>query len=255
MTRLLPLITLALAACGDSTGPTLTGVVLDHWGEPLEGATVAVDGSNDRPLTDSDGVFSLPRGAGTLKLKAGKDGYIQDHLEVEIPESGDVERITFKLWQEPKETGFFVVGTAGYKKIEPVPVQIVGTGSSTVQGLPNIGQVRAEGSLEVLFHTELREHEIAKFDLELHGLELIKSAEVVSVEGPTTVDVNMFSSTGKVDMKLEPLRSKHDYLVTAEGLEPGFYAFSAMQLLTMADAEKFAQIPKDLRVAHPFELK
>ncbi len=253
MKRLVPLFFI-LSACG-GTPLQLNGVVLDHWGEPIEGATVQIEGKGSL-TTDADGVFDLPGETAKYSMKAGKDGYIQDHQEFEITNLENPERPTFKLWKKPADKGFFVVGTADYQPIVSAPVEILGAGTSTVQGLKDVGKVRSEGTLQVIFHTDLKPHELAGFDLELHKLEFQKGTTVQSVEGPKEIEVNLYVSSGKVEnFAYEPLRSKNDFLLSAEGIEPGYYALNSLHLLDMKDAEKFGQIPEALRLAYPFEVK
>jgi len=109
--------------------------------------------------------------------------------------------------------------------------------------------------LSLIFHTPLSQAQIDAFDLELHRLDYVRSAEVMTVQGPATVEVNLNKSVGKVPMELTPLRTKTDYLITAKDLKPGFYALQSNHLLDRQDAEAFNRIPEDLRIAFPFEVK
>jgi hypothetical protein len=74
MRRLLLLVLLALPGTPVVDPPPLTGVVRDSDG-PLAGAVVRVQATALVTRTDTDGRFSLPRPAGSVRVTAAKDGY------------------------------------------------------------------------------------------------------------------------------------------------------------------------------------
>jgi len=254
MERSVALLFLLATACNNAT-PTFPVAVNDRWGEPLADAVVAIEGTTERLTSDADGIVQLPAKVGELRLKAGKEGYIPEELVVNVTDVANPPREVLKLWKRPAETGFYAVQSGGYELLPAVPVKIVGTDNSTLQGLASTGTVKVGPQLSLIFHTPLSQAQIDAFDLELHRLDYVRSAEVMTVQGPATVEVNLNKSVGKVPMELTPLRTKTDYLITAKDLKPGFYALQSNHLLDRQDAEAFNRIPEDLRIAFPFEVK
>lgn len=254
MTRRLAPLLIFLSACTGETA-ALQGKVLDHWGHPIEGVTIAWEGHADRPQTDADGLFKLPLQAGTYKLKAGADGYIQDAVEVEVADLTNPPTPSFKLWERPKETGFHVVGPQGYAKLEGMTVKRTGTEVKAITGIGSIGSAQGQADLEVVFHTDLREDEIARFGLKLAKLTFVKEATLPGPLGDAPVKVNLYTRASDVDLTVTPLGSKADYLLKASDLEPGTYAFYSMGLLSTTDFETFGTIPDGLRVAFPLSVE
>lgn len=246
---------LLLAACGSD--PRLEGKVVDLWGEPVEGATVMMVGQPERPLTDHEGRYSLPLVAGKHVLKAGRDGYIQDHAEVEVAEGAPAEGPLFRLYRKPEKPGYYLVGSGDYTALEPVTVRNVGNELRSFRGLQSVGDARGEsGAFEAILHTELKLDQILRLGLELHELEFVRQAELQGPVGTQEVEVNLYSSKREIPISVEPMQSPTDYRITTEEvLRPGYYAFQTQDLLEPGEPEAFAQIPSDLRAVHPFELR
>jgi len=248
-------VLLLLAACGSD--PRLEGKVVDVWGEPVEGATVMMVGQPERPLTDHEGRYSLPLVPGKHVLKAGRDGYIQDHAEIEITEGEPGEGPLFRLYRKPEAAGYYLVGSGGYTALKPQTVRNVGNELSQFRGLESTGDVRGEsGAFRAILHTELKLDQILRLGLELHELEFVRKAQLHGPVATVEVEVNLYSSKREIPISIQPMQSPTDYLITTEGaLPPGTYAFQTQDLLEPGDPEAFAQIPTDLRAVHPFELR
>lgn len=246
---------LLLAACGSE--PRLEGKVVDIWGEPVEGATVMMVGQPERPLTDHEGRYSLPLVSGKHVLKVGRDGYIQDHAEIEIAEGTRAEGPLFRLYRKPEEAGYYLVGSNGYTELQPQTVRNVGNELSAFRGLQSVGDVRGEsGAFKAILHTGLKLDQILRLGLQLHELEFVRQAELKGPVGTQKVEVNLYASKREIPISIEPMQSPTDYLITTEqALGPGYYAFQTQGLLEPGDPEAFAQIPVDLRAVHPFELR
>lgn len=256
MNRLILAGSLLLGAC--TTERRLEGQVVDVWGNPIEGATVVMEGQSERPLTDRYGRFSLPLAAGDHKMKAGREGYIQEHMELEVPEgAADTPKPVFKLFPKPVEAGFYVIGAEEYERLEPKPIVQVGGELQAFRGLATVGETEMEGSrIRLLFHTPLKMDQVMRLGLELHKLEFVHQAEMTGPLAKTRVDVNLWTSAGTVPIDIKPLRSRNDYLVeTQEPVEPGAYAFDTQGMLTTRSADTFKEIPEPLRVAYPVELR
>ena len=245
---------LLLAGC--STPETINGKVVDIWGEPIEGATVLIEGAGERPMTDHEGRYSFSFIGGAQKLKAGKDGYIQDHADMEFKE-GDTSGPEFNLYQKPTENGFYLVGPNSYTKLSQQTVETIGTEFDPIRGISKVGDAKTdESSMTLLFHTELKHEEILQLGLELHKLTFVKETTLSGPLGEQEVEVNLFTGESEVEIEITPMRSPTDYLITTKGdLKPGSYAFQTQNLLDMEDQDAFDRIPEAMRTVFSFEYK
>jgi hypothetical protein len=251
--RLLALLVL-LAGCKETQ--TLDGQVVDIWGNPVTEATIVMEGQTTRPSTDAYGNFSLPFIAGTQKIKAGREGYIQEHIEVEVVEGEPPPPVILRLYPKPEENGFYVVGKGDYARLAPEKVYRLGNELVSITGIKSV-QARVESDpFEIVFHTDIRMDEIMRLGLEMHALEYKKTATVLTALGEDEVKVNLWISKGEIPIQIDAMRSRNDYKVTAEeSMKPGWYAFHTQDLLDPKEADKFAAVPEALRVAYPFELR
>lgn len=244
-----------LVAC--NTPPTVDGKVVDIWGEPLEGATVLMVGTAEKPLTDHEGRYSFTFAPGTHSLKAGKEGYIQEHTEVTFAEGQTPEGPLFELYQKPSEEGFFAIGTSSYVHLKPQLVHTVGSDFDPVRGLKTMGDAKvSESELKVVFHSDFRYEEVLKLGLELQKLSFIEKRNVSGPLGETEVSINLHTAEKEVEIEIAAMRSPTDYLITVKGeLEPGYYAFQTFHMLDSQDQEAFDRLPPELRNVFPFEYK
>jgi hypothetical protein len=215
-----------------------------------------VSGLSVRPITDAEGRYTLPRQAGSYEIKAGREGFIQEHSKMDITAESTAAPL-FTLYNKPADAGFYIISTGRYAKLEPANVENMGTQLRSHRGLKDVGKAEAQGGeVRVLFHTDLRMDEISRLDLELHKLKFIKDDEVPGpLGGRTKVKVNLFVSDGEVPITIEPMRSRTDYLVkSSDKLEGGFYAFHTQDMMDPKN-EAFDQVPQELKVAFPFEVR
>lgn len=251
---------MALVA-GCSQEPRIDGVVMDIWDNPIEGATVVVEGETERPLTDRAGRFSVPYVAGKRHMKAGREGYIQEHVDLEFPEDPSAEgrpQPLFRLYPKPEEAGFYAIGNDAYVRLEPQPVTIVGDADlQTYRGVRFVGDGRAEGTqIKVLFHTPLKMDKVMRLDLHLHRMDYVQSAKMTSVIGDVPIDIDLWTPADDIELTVVPLRSRTDYLLTsADKLAPGTYAIDAQGLLKGSSDAQFHEVPEPWRVAYPIELR
>jgi hypothetical protein len=245
-----------LCACGAS--PRLDGVVVDIWGNPVEGALVKLEGFPDRPVSDGHGRFSLPYAPGTHVLKAGREGYIQEDLQITIPDDpAAAPEVVFRLYPIPVEKGFHVVGADGYVKLEAKPVRALGNNLRSLYGVQEVGTASVDGTdLRFVYHGDLRQDQLMALGISLHRLEFVPTAELVGITA-TTVPLNLYVSDLEVPLAIERLKSRNDYLLRSEEvLEPqAIYALTTNDLLTPPDDESFRAIAPALRVAFPVELR
>jgi hypothetical protein len=249
-------LVLVLVAC--TAEPRIEGRVLDIWDNPVEGATVVMEGVPERPLTDSSGRFSLPAVTGPHKIKAGREGFIQEHQDVDLAEGAPPPKdVLFRLYPKPEEAGFYVIGNDAYVRVEPQAVLQFGSDLQVIHGVHEVGETTIEGSkLRVLFHTPLKLDQVMRLGLQLHRLEYTREARMVGTIDMQDVAVNLWTAAEDVPTEVSPLRSKNDYLIESKDpVAPGAYAFDTQDLLDNKDAEAFKEIPEPLRVAYAMQLR
>lgn len=258
MRTILLLPVLALAALVACSSPTkVQGQVVDIWGNPLRGVTLKRDGSADRPVSDGSGFFTFAAKQGTYTVKAGKQGYIQQDLEVTVNAEGQAEGpLVFELTPVPAQKGFHLVGSSDYELLAPMPVKAVGNDLRSLYGMQDIGEVSVDKrDTTIVYHTDLRLDQVMRLGLELHKLAFVHEAELTGAL-TTQVKLNLWTHDATLPLTIEPMRSRTDYALTTEQpLEPGAYALTTNDLLDPVDDDAFRRIAKPLRVAFPFEVR
>lgn len=246
-------ILLLVMACNPPTGTP--GQVTDYWNAPIEGAIILVEGQGQRYTSDADGGFELPASLqGAQTLKVGAKGHIHEYVEVDL--AGDARLPPISLYPKPADNGFHVVGADGFVDLQPVRVERMGNELRSLVGMRQDPDVPLDGSgVHIVFHSDLRYSEVMQLGLSLHKLAYVRETELPGPLGNAPVTVNMWTSAGEVPMTLEPMRSRSDYMIVAEELEPGAYAFQMKGLLDAPDAESFDALPPQMRVAFPFDIR
>lgn len=255
---MLPL--LLAVACGDP--PTLSVEVTDVFGTPISEAQVKMDGATEAFATDANGAVQVKgAAAGTVELMAGKDGFIHDFRSVEIPAEGDWPTITFQLYPEPTEPGFYALGGKAYDHLSATKIHAIATEFSTWHGVqdPIDQQVvsKKDEALKLVFNSTLKATELKRQDLRLSKLEYKETAEVTGVLGATEVELHLWVADAEdIAYELKGTQSQDDYLIVIkDGLKPGMYAFHAQGVLHANEAEALGKLPKEMQVAFPFEVK
>lgn len=248
---------LLLLACTDA--PTLRGRVVDIWGNPIEGATVMLPGAGERPLTDVNGVYTMKPVVGSHEMRAGKEGYIQEAVSVEIQE-GDDKGPVFKLFKKPEKIGFYAVTLGDYLEIGPSTVRVIGHQVDAIYGIEAPSEkVYVEGDkLRVVYKIDLEMHQLMRLGLEIRKMKWVDEVTMVSVTGgqATPVPINLFVDDGKVPFDLIRMKSKGFYLLeTTEPLSEGLYVIQAQNLLNPKDPEAWNRIPEELRLVHPIRIR
>ncbi|MCO4746981.1 MAG: carboxypeptidase regulatory-like domain-containing protein [Proteobacteria bacterium] len=253
MRTLLPIF---LIACGTAEAPKLHGQVTDIWDKPIDGATILVDGLDERPATDASGSFSFAMMQGEVRVKAGKEGYIQESIAMDVSDTENPPAASLKLYPKPEVAGFYAVGLGGYSQIQAEAVHAKGTELETFHGLKSLGSTRIEAPLRVVFHTEFSYDEVQRMDLELVELDFTKSTELQGAVGIAEAEIDLYTKKRIIPIEITAMKSRSDYLITVnEELVPGAYAFHTQGTLAPRDQESFAKIPDNLRIAFPLELR
>lgn len=248
---------LMLFACSDA--PELRGRVVDIWGNPIEGVTVMLPGAGERPLTDANGVYVMDPVPGKHEMRAGKAGYIQEVVEVELTEDSD-RGPTFQLYKKPDEIGFYAVTLGDYMPMDGQMVRVIGHQVDAIYGIeaPH-DRVYLEGDkLKIVYKIDLELQHLMRLGLEIRKMKWVDEVNMVSVTGgqETPVPINLFVDDGKVPFELKRLKSKGFYLLeTTEPLEEGMYVIQAQNLLNPKDPEAWNRIPQELRLVHPIRIR
>ena len=256
--RVASLVGLALlAACGGR--PDVEGTIIDPWDKPVEGATVIMEGVVERQVTDAAGHFEFDSRDVQMNLLAGKDGYIKGVASVAPPpeDADELPPVQIVLYPDPPEPGFYAIGTETYVQLRTETAEAIGTELETYTGISGVGtaQVPAGKPLRLVFSTGLRPHEISRLDLRLHRLNFIGHKVIKGALGDTEATVNLFVADGNVPFDLVGLQTRNDYLITSrEPMTTGFYAFDIEGVLSAHDHALLDHLPRELRVAYPYEV-
>ena len=256
MSRSSAALLLILVACGDP--PALSGKVTDIWGKPVEGATVRVEGVTAHGQTDAGGLFRIEAEPGKRRVEAGRAGYIKAGTVVDLVADADWPQPTLELYPEPAAPGFYAVGPREYSPVGSKEIRTVGTEVRALTGLVDVGAVELSGAkpTRFVFSSTLRHDEISRIGLQLHKLEFIAQQPVPGVLGEAPVDVNLWVAREAVPFDLVSLPDEHDYLITTRApLAAGHYAFHTERVLLSTDVAALAQMPRELQVAYPFEVR
>lgn len=242
--------------------PKVEGYVKDPWEHPVEGATVIMEGVAEREVSDAEGFFKMPALDSEMNLLAGKDGYIKALTVVapfaEDEDEDDREPLQLTLYPDPAEPGFYAIGETEYVRLESEEARAIGTELDTFNGVPDIGEalVPSDKPMRVVFSTGLRPHEISRLDLRLHKLRFVDHTVVKGALGDTEATVNLFVADSPVAFDLKGFPTRNDYLIASrDRLDPGYYAFHIEGVLTSHDRALMDHLPRELRVAYPFEVQ
>ena len=239
----------------------MQGSVIDPWDHPLEDVQVIVEGVAEDQITDTEGHFSFEVEPGTsLNLMAGLEGYIKGSATVRIPRGKNAEMPSpaIVLYPDPESPGFYAVDESGYARRDSSPVHSVGTEINSFTGLSDVGKenLPADEPLRVVFATNLRRADISRLDLRLTTVDFVDHRPIKDVYGDTEVTVNLWIPSEDVPFDIIGLASATDYLIqTRAPLKPGAYAFHIQSVLTDVDVHHLERMPREMRVAYPFQVE
>lgn len=246
------------SACGQPA--QVTGKVVDIWGKPIAGATIAVEGVKEQQVTDARGAFKVAAPQTTSRLMAGKDGYIKDVRNI-APASGDAAppTVSFELYPDPGEVGFYAIGTSSYLPLPSFEAETKGTEVRALTGIHDVGDVALPSNTppRFVFSSKLRAERLAQLDLQLTRLEFTQEATLPGVLGETATDLNLWTAVGvEIPYDLVVLPSRDDFLLKLrQPLKPGAYAFHTQGALTSKSYDGLDKMPKELRLTYAFEIK
>ena len=238
----------------------IEGKVADIWGNPIDGATIVVRGITERYQSNLRGDYAIeiPQDVKVTEVMAGKSGFIKSIVEVAPPNEGQpYEKVLFKLYPEPESPGFYAVGPKSYVHLKTAHLFMVGTELKHHIGIRETPDASLSTSLkEFVFTSTLRPSELAQMDLHLSRLDFISHTNIKGVLGAADATVNLFVAVEEIPFDLKALPSKDDYLIKLRNpLVSGTYAFHAQNVLNEYDYRKIMDLPKEMQVVFPFEIR
>lgn len=252
---------LALAACKPDPR-FLTGKVTDVFGQPIEGATILVEGwDGARATTDAGGAYQLEATAtGAVKLVAGAEGYVKDFGAGSVPNEieAEIPSVDFSLWNKPEQPGFYAKGNGALEHLVAAKVTALGTDLKEYHGvrdLPDfeIGLAKAD---EYLFGSTLRSSEITQLDLKLFSLKFLEETTIKGITGEEAIETKFWVADVEKPFTLRSLYADDTYVIAPdEKLEPGVYAFATQDILVGTEPGSLDKKPEEMRVVYPFEVK
>ncbi len=253
------LASLLLVACSDTR--VLHGKVNDVWGTPLADATVVIEGVVERYRSDSAGKFEIDTESQVTRVMAGKAGYIKG-IEAVAPalegeEDEDYDPLSFTLYPDPEQPGFYGVGRSEYVHLEAKRIRVVGTELKHYAGVQDAAEMTLTSGTPAtfVFSSTLRSSELARMNLHLSRLDFVSHTPIKGVLGRMDATVNLWTAQEDVAFDLVSLPSRDDYLITTRGpVHPGMYAFHAQDVLNEEDERVLMNLPKEMQVAFPFEV-
>jgi hypothetical protein len=247
---------------GCSSNPVINGMVLDIWNNPINGASIKVDGIEEEQISDANGEFKFvleDYENHEVRLRAAKVKFIHDVEILAFDTEEEMSAITFHLYPEPEERGFYAIGESKYLPLKEQPTTKVATKLEAYHGINDIGSVRLQGLKKKKFvlYSTLRKEQLRQIDLLLNQLEFKEEEEMKGVLGETAVEIDLWlAKRKKYPFSVRALGQDYMYLIEfKEDLDKGVYAFHSGKFLTKADPRRNDARPEELQVAYPFEVK
>lgn len=256
------LVSFALFGCSED--PSIGGTVTDIWNKPVEGVSIIMEGVSEEQISSSSGAFSfvIPQGKeGQLRFRATHNKYLYDVEMVSYSKDAEIEDIPsvgFSLYPKPEEKGFFAIGPQQYIPLNGEKTRRVATKLESYQGIVDVGSTLIlNSSPKFVFHTTLRKEEIKQIDLHLYQLNFKEKEELKGILGETVVEIDLWiPKEMPIDFSIKSLDQAEMFLLEFnQDLAKGLYAFSTRDVLGEKTRGKEPDLPKELQVAYPFEIK
>ncbi|MFO1184420.1 MAG: carboxypeptidase-like regulatory domain-containing protein [Bauldia sp.] len=110
----LALALMALAGCSPSN--TMTGIVRDNFGNPIEGVAVSVEKSDYTAVTDKTGRYRVGYEPGGVNIRFAKDGYAPGRFGIRLGKKASQPIDVVVLQKLPGADGLWLVGESGYTR-------------------------------------------------------------------------------------------------------------------------------------------
>jgi hypothetical protein len=248
------MLSILLFACSSQT--LVQGIVQDIWSNPIEGVQVQMEKVDQPTTTKSSGNFSFPAVEGSMRFRTTKEGYINSVGESSYTK-GASPSVQISMYPTVGSNGFWMVGTKEYTPIAASAIQKKEANDQRILGLYDIGETKTnKPKPSFVFRTTLKKEQLQQLDLELHKLNFINKTTFTSITGPQEVDVDLWVPDTQAKFVIKDLGAKDHFLIEiSEPLEAGIYAFHSHNVLNKKVNLETSNLPKELLMGFPFEVK
>ncbi len=251
----------ALSACKDDPR-YLTGKVTDVFGQPIEGATILVEGwEGARATSDGAGAYQLEAvNTGVVKLVAGAEGFVKDFGSGAIPVDVEAEipGIDFSLWNKPEQPGFYAKGAGELVHLAASKVTATGTDLTELHGVRDIPDfsIALASADEYLFGSTLRSSEITQLNLKVFSLKFLEGTTIKGITGEEDIETKFWVADVERPFTLRSLYADDTFVIAPdEAFAAGVYAFVSQDILVGTEPGSLDKKPEEMRVVYPFEVK
>ena len=240
-----------------STESKVTGTVQDIWSQPIESVEVRMQNVEEPTTTSADGIFSFAATEGRMDFRAEKDGYIPNIGTVSYQKGEEDPSVTIQLYPEAESNGFWFVGDEQYELVASQKIFKKESNARRILGLYDVGTIKIKKEKPVfVFRTTLRKEQLNQLDLELHSLKFIDKTTFTSLTGPQEVDIDLWVPEDQIAFDIRTMDSDdHFFIALRESIQPGVYAFHSQGVLSDEENINSKNLPKELLMGFPFEVK
>ncbi len=248
------MISLFLFACSSQT--LVQGTVQDIWNKPIEGVQVQMEKVDQSTQTKSSGTFSFPAMEGTMRFRTTKEGFIPSVGESSYTK-GESPSVQISMYPAVESNGFWMVDAEQYTPLKASGVTKKESTDQRILGLYDVGKAQTnKPKPSFVFRTTLRKEQLQQLDLELHRLSFIDKATFNSLTGPKEVDIDLWVPEAQAKFVIKDLGAEDHFLIEiSDPLEAGVYAFHSHNVLNKAVNMDTVNLPKELLMGFPFEIK
>ena len=240
-----------------STETTVSGTVQDIWSKPIEEAEVYMKDVEESTKTSSSGSFSFSAKEGNMSFRIAKEGYIPNTGQVSYKKGEADPSLTIQLYPTAEKNGFWYVGEKNYQQVDSQKIFKKESNARRILGLYDVGSIKIKKTKPAfVFRTTLRKEQLSQLDLELHSLRFIDKTTFTSLTGPKEVDIDLWVPDTQAAFDIRKLGANDHFLIELrEELQPGVYAFHSQDVLSDEANINTKDLPKELLMGFPFEVK
>jgi hypothetical protein len=248
------MISLFLFACSSQT--LVQGTVQDIWDKPIEGVQVQMENVEQSTKTKISGNFSFPAVEGTMRFRTTKEGFIPSVGESSYTK-GSSPSIQISMYPTVEKNGFWLIDSENYTSITASSVKKKESSDQRILGLYDVGSAKTnKPKPSFVFRTTLRKEQLQQLDLELHRLNFIDKTTFTSLTGPKNVDIDLWVPDFQAKFVIKDLGAEDYFLIEiSDPLEAGVYAFHSHNVLNKEVNMDTVNLPKELLMGFPFEIK
>jgi len=240
-----------------STETNVSGTVQDIWSKPIEGSEVYMKDVEKPAKTSSSGSFSFLAREGSMGFRVSKEGYIPNTGKLDYKKGEPAPSINIQLYPTAEKNGFWYIGEKKYQLVDAQKIFKKESNARRILGLYDVGSIKIKKNKPVfVFRTTLRKEQLSQLDLELHSLRFIDKTNFNALTGPQEVDIDLWVPDTQAAFDIRKLGTEDHFLIELrEELQPGVYAFHSQGVLSDEANINTKDLPKELLMGFPFEVK